>query len=143
MTVKFIKLSDRAHQPTRGSDYAAGYDLYAAYETIIPPGECKLIYTDIAIELPQFSFGAIYARSGLATKRGLRPANCVGVIDEDYRGNIAVALMNDSKIEQKINAGDRIAQMVVQPYCIVDFKEVNELNKSVRGEDGFGSTGIK
>ena len=104
MDVKFKKLSESATAPTRGSEYAAGWDLYLdnAEEVVIQPGETKLMPTNIAVEIPEGCFGAIYARSGLATKQGLRPANCVGVIDEDYRGGIGVGLHNDTNTPQKI-----------------------------------------
>lgn len=143
MNVKFKKLSELAITPTRGSKEAAGYDLYAATlnETIIPSHETLKIPTDIAIELPEGTFGAIFARSGLATKKGLRPANCVGVIDSDYRGNIIVALHNDTSSDQTISAQERIAQLVVIPYVNINLEEVNELSDTVRGDNGFGSTG--
>lgn len=93
------------------------------------------------MEIPEGYFGAIFARSGLATKRGLRPANCVGVVDSDYRGEIIVALHNDTAFPQEISEGERIAQIVIIPYLPVDFTEVDNLSSTVRGEGGFGSTG--
>ena len=141
MTTNIKLLSDKATIPTRGSDYAAGYDLYSAETVTIPPHTTKKIPTDIAIELPDGTFGGVFPRSGLATKRGLRCANCVGVIDEDYRGGIIVALYNDSDIPQIVEEGERIAQIIAIPYLTMEFKSVNELNPSIRGEGGFGSTG--
>ena len=141
MTTYVKLLSDKAKLPTRGSEYAAGWDLYAAEETVILPGQCKKISTDIAIELPNNTFGGIFARSGLSTKRGLRPVNCVGVIDEDYRGPLVVALYNDSDIPQAVAAGERIAQLIAIPYMNIDIKEIDELTETLRGENGFGSTG--
>lgn len=145
--VNFVKLTPWAHEPTRGSDQAAGYDLYADAENqdriIIAPGEVKKISTGIAIALPKFTFGALYARSGLATKKGLAPANKVGVVDADYRGPIIVALRNESSETQIIEHGERIAQLVVQPYCSVMFNEAQSIGTTARGDGGFGSTGSK
>ena len=145
MNINFKKLSVLATVPTRGSVNAAGYDLYAAstYNIEIPRGETVKIGTGIAIEIPEGYFGAVFARSGLATKKGLRPANAVGVIDSDYRGELIVALHNDSNMTQYVDAGERIAQLVILPYLNVDFNEVDELNSTDRGEGGFGSTGSK
>ena len=143
MIVKIKKTDSNATIPTRGSNYAAGYDLYSNEASIeIPVGETKMIGTGVCMEIPDGYVGYVYARSGLASKRGLRPANCVGVIDSDYRGEIKVALHNDSKDNQAINTNDRIAQIVISPYLAVDFEEVDELNETDRGEGGFGSTGI-
>ena len=141
--INYKKLNENAKEPTHGSAAAAGYDLYAAgvNDIIIPAHSTEKIGTGIAIELPSGTFGAIFARSGLATKQGLRPANCVGVIDSDYRGEIIVAIHNDKDIEQSIAAGDRIAQLVVIPYLPLAFHEVKELSDTDRGEGGFGSTG--
>lgn len=141
--IKYTKLNEFAHEPTRGSEYAAGYDLYAATaEAITIPAHTTIkIDTGLAFELPNHTFAAIFARSGLATKQGLRPANCVGVIDADYRGKVIVALHNDTNEEQTINSGDRIAQMVLIPYIGMTFVEVNSLEETKRGEGGFGSTG--
>lgn len=136
-------LSKNAKVPTKGSKYAAGYDLYAADNAEIVTGATTKVSTEIAIEIPPGFFGAIFARSGLATKQGLRPANCVGVIDSDYRGPIIVALHNDSKETRVINAGDRIAQLVIMPYSDIEFNVVDELNDTNRGDQGFGSTGAK
>ena len=146
-TVNFTKLTSWAQTPTRGSEQAAGYDLYADAENqdriVLAPGEVKKISTGIAIELPEGTFGAIYARSGLATKKGLAPCNKVGVIDSDYRGPIIVALKNESDKLQIIEHGERIAQIVVQPYIPVFFNEVPAIGTTIRGEHGFGSTGSK
>ena len=142
MNVKF--LNEYAKVPTRGSAYAAGYDLYAAIDKpiIIFPGDTVSVTTGLAIEIPEDYFGAIFARSGLATKRGLRPANCVGVVDADYRGEVIVAIHNDSDKIQQIEPGERIAQMVFLPYQSVgNFEVVDELNDTARGAGGFGSTG--
>lgn len=142
-TMKFKKLTPTAHEPTRGSKYAAGYDLSAdvGSNVIIAPHTTIKIGTGIAVELPKNTFGAIYARSGIASKEGLRPANCTGVVDEDYRGELVVALHNDSDIMRIVEPGERIAQFVVQPYMNVEFEEVETLSTTVRGEGSFGSTG--
>lgn len=141
--VKFIKVSPMAQAPTRGSLYAAGYDLSAAIgeNVLIAPHTTVKIGTGLAVELPENTFGAVYARSGIASKEGLRPANCVGVIDSDYRGEIIVALHNDSDVMRIVEPGERIAQLVVQPYVSVEFEEVETLNTTDRGIGGFGSTG--
>lgn len=148
MVVNFKKLSDRAVVPVRGSGSAAGLDLCAvinngAKSQRIPAGATVKISTGVAIEIPDGYFGAIFARSGMATNKGLRPSNCVGVIDSDYRGEIIVALHNDLGECQTIREGDRIAQLVVMPYLEVQLNEVDELSETVRGAGGFGSTGIK
>lgn len=141
--VKIKKLNDNAKIPTRGSEYAAGYDLYACANepVVIYPHETVKIGTGIAIEIPDGFFGAIFPRSGLATKRGLRLSNCVGVCDSDYRGEYIVALHNDTDIPQAIEPNERMAQLVVMPYLPVKFTEVNELSDTERGSGGFGSTG--
>ena len=143
MEIKFKKLSYLATTPTKGSAAAAGYDLYAAIKenVTIPAHGTEKISTEIALELPEGTFGAIFARSGLATKQGLRPANCIGVIDSDYRGPVVVALHNDTDTEKLIEPNDRIAQLVVLPYYFFDFKEVDNLDETERGNGGFGSTG--
>lgn len=144
--VRFKKLSELAKTPTRGSEYAAGYDLYAATDNNIwiEPHQTVKISTDITIELPDGTFGAIFARSGLATKKGLRPANAVGVIDSDYRGPCIVALHNDLDETQVIDPQERIAQLVVIPYVSIDFEETEDkLSETQRGAGGFGSTGSK
>lgn len=138
------KLKENATIPTQGSKYAAGYDLYACLDgdIIIAPGEVEKIGTGVAITPPEGTFGAIYARSGLATKSGLRPANCVGVADYDYTGEYIVPLRNDDNVPHLIKNGDRIAQLVFAPYLAIEFEEVNELKPTKRGSGGFGSTGI-
>lgn len=143
--VKIKKIDQYAVIPTSGTKEAAGYDLYAHLDTAtrdIPAGKTEKIGTGICMEIPQGYFGAIFARSGLATKRGLRPANCVAVIDSDYRGEIIVALHNDTDGCETICNGDRIAQMVIMPYLPVGFVEVDELSDTERGSGGFGSTGV-
>lgn len=143
MEIKFKKLSDLAITPTKGSVAAAGYDLYAAIKEniTIPAHGTEKISTEIALELPEGTFGAIFARSGLATKQGLRPANCVGVVDSDYRGSVIVALHNDTDTEKVVEPKERIAQLVVMPYVSFDLKEVDDLSETERGNGGFGSTG--
>lgn len=144
MKINIKKLNDSAVIPSRGSQYAAGYDLYAlldGYAVTIQPHKTLLIGTGIAAAIPDGYFGAIYARSGLASKKYLRPANAVGVIDSDYTGEIKVALHNDSIVPQTIQNGDRIAQLVVQPYLPVEFVETKELPETSRGNGGFGHTG--
>ena len=139
------KLNDKAIVPTYGSAYAAGADLYACEgsEVTIGAGETRLIHTGIAMEIPEGLVGLIYARSGLASKRGLAPANKVGVIDSDYRGEIMVALHNHSNEPRTIADGERIAQIVFAPYMTAEFTVVEELSDTVRGIGGFGSTGMK
>lgn len=146
--MKIKLLSSNAKLPTQGSAAAAGYDLYSATSATINPHETVMIPTDLAIETPKGFWGGIYARSGLATKRGMRPANCVGVIDSDYRGNIVVALHNDGTEPQTIEAGDRIAQLVFHRQLTIPpdkngniWQVVEDLSETDRGEGGFGSTG--
>ena len=136
-------MNDLAIIPKKGSEEAAGMDLYACIaDTIyISPHETVKIDTGIAVELPKGTFGAIFARSGLATKEGLAPANKVGVIDSDYRDSIIVALHNHSNMSRTINPGERIAQLIVMPYVPIEFNEVEELSDTKRGFGGFGSTG--
>ena len=143
MDVRIKKLNDLAKIPTRGSKFSAGYDLYAAtnYDIQIPPHSTVKIGTGLAMDLPYGYFGAIFARSGLAVKQGLRLSNSVAVIDEDYRGEWIIALHNDSDYEQRIYDGDRIAQLVLLPYQTMNFQEVNSLSETDRGSGGFGSTG--
>lgn len=145
MKVKIKKLNEKAVLPTYGSPYAAGCDLYACTDADIKiqAGETVLIHTGVAMELPVGYVGLVYARSGLATKKGLAPANKVGVVDCDYRGEIMVSLHNHSKIEQTVAAGDRIAQFVIAPYITAEFEETENLSDTVRGAGGFGSTGMK
>lgn len=139
------KLDDRAVLPCYGSDYAAGADLYAVLDTpvVIGSGETKLIKTGLALEIPEGYAGLIYARSGLASKRGLAPANKVGVVDADYRGEVMVALHNHSNLPQTVEPLERIAQLVVAPFLRAEYFECEELSDTVRGEGGFGSTGRK
>lgn len=143
--VNFVKMNYLAKTPTRGSKYAAGWDLYAAtdYDIEIPPHETIKIGTGLKIALPNWIFGAIFARSGIATKQGLRPANCVGVVDSDYRGEVIVAMHNDTEEIQIVPAGSRIAQIVAIPYWNFNWNEVGNLDETDRGEGGFGSTGTK
>lgn len=147
--VKVKKLNRYAKIPTRGSAAAAGYDLYAAVEDkdpldptiVIPSHETVIIGTGLAMELPEGIFLGIYPRSGLSIKEGLRPANCVGVIDSDYRGEIKVAIHNDTNETKYIALGDRIAQAILHTYIPIQFKEFEELNDTNRGQGGLGSTG--
>ena len=144
--VKFIKLNEKATVPGYGSACAAGADLYACTEgeTVkFLPGETKLIHTGIALQIPDGLVGLIYARSGIATKRGLAPANKVGVIDSDYRGEIMVSLHNHSNTEQIIEDNERVAQIVFAPYVTASFVEAESLDDTDRGAGGFGSTGTK
>ena len=143
--VNFKKLNGRAITPTYASEYSAGADLYACVEgeIEIKPHETVVVPTGIAIELPVGFAGLIYARSGLATKKGLAPANKVGVVDCDYRGEVKVALHNHGEVMQKIEGGERIAQLVITPYLTAQFVECETLSETVRGEGGFGSTGTK
>ena len=145
MIVKIKKLNQNAKMPTYGSPYSAGADLYACIddEITIAPNEPVLVKTGLAMELSEGYVALIYARSGLATKRGLAPANKVGVVDCDYRGEIMVALHNHSKIPQTVAKDERIAQMVITPYITAEFTEADSLSDTVRGEGGFGSTGTK
>jgi len=146
MKIKTKKLREHAIIPAIGSKEAAGADLYACGETedfsvMIHPGETVMIGTGVAMAIPKSCVGLVFARSGMATKRGLRPANCVGVIDSDYRGEIIVALHNDSDGHEIIKSGERIAQLVIVPYIKVECAVTDELDSTERGEGGFGSTG--
>jgi dUTP pyrophosphatase len=141
MTMRIKRLNDNAILPTLGSPFAAGYDLYSIDTVTISPQETKLIHTGLAIEIPDGFWGGIYARSGLATKKDLAPANKVGVIDSDYRGEIMVALHNHGTQPQTVMAGDRIAQLVFHQQWTTDWEVVDELSNTSRGEGGFGSTG--
>ena len=145
MKVNIKKLNENAVMPTYGSPYSAGADLYACIDTeiTIMPNETVLIKTGLAMELEIGYVALIYARSGLASKRGLAPANKVGVVDCDYRGEIMVALHNHSSQAQTIAPKERIAQMVITPYVKAEFEEADTLSDTVRGEGGFGSTGRK
>ena len=141
------KLSDNAKLPTQGSIEAAGYDLYADLggkeDITIAPGATEFIGTGLAFALPQGTFLGIYPRSGLACKQGLRPANCVGIVDSDYRGEVKVALRNDSGDYRTIADGERIAQGILQTYLCMNFTETDELPETDRGLGGFGSTGLQ
>lgn len=144
MEIKIKKLKENAIIPSRGSLFAAGYDLYACLDgesVTIEPHKSAKIGTGIAAALPAGYFGAIFARSGLATKQNLRPANCVGVVDADYRGEFIVCLHNDSDEVRIINNGERIAQLVLMPFMEMDFIETDTLDETERGVGGFGSTG--
>ena len=143
MRIKYTKLKENAIIPTRGSEKAAGYDLYACLENEveIQPHSTCLIGTGLSFELPDNTFAAIFARSGLATKSGLAPANKVGVCDSDYRGEYKIALHNHSNTSAIVHNGDRIAQMVVMPFIPVELEE-GELSETARGSGGFGSTGV-
>lgn len=145
MNIKVKKLKPGATVPTMGSKFAAGADLYSAEDAdvVIEPNETKFIGTGLAMEIPEGYVGLVYARSGLACKRGLAPANKVGVVDSDYRGEIKVALHNHGKEAQTVEKGERIAQMVIAPYLSVNYEEADELSETERGEGGFGSTGRK
>ncbi len=144
-TVRVKKLDTRAVLPTLGSEYAAGADLYAVLDApvTIEAGATLLIHTGLAMEIPEGYAGLIYARSGLASKRGLAPANKVGVVDADYRGELMVALHNHSTVPQTVEHGERIAQLVITPFLSVDYEETDALSDTVRGTGGFGSTGTK
>ena len=143
--MRIKKLKENAIVPTRGSRYSAGYDLYACLDeekVEIPAHTTYMVDIGWAMEIRKGHFGAIFARSGIASKQGLRPANCVGVIDSDYRGPVKVALHNDSNDVQVITNGERIAQLIVMDYSFVsEFEVVDELEDTDRGEGGFGSTG--
>lgn len=145
MNIKIKRLTSTAIIPEKGSRYSAGFDLSAdiADKVLILPGKTVKIPTGLSIELPEGYFGAIYARSGLAAKQGLRPANGVGVVDSDYRGEYIVALHNDSEEARTIEPRQRIAQLVIQKHLDCDFVEVDELTNTERGQGGFGSTGSK
>lgn len=141
--IKVKKLNEKAVLPTYGSEYAAGADLYACIDeaVTINPGETYMVHTGLAMEIPAGYAGLIYPRSGLASKRGLAPANKVGVVDPDYRGEFMVALHNHSLTAQTIEPGERIAQLVITPFITANFELTDELSETVRGEGGFGSTG--
>ena len=145
MEVRIKKLTENAVIPTYGSEFSAGADLYACLEeaVTIQPGETYLVKTGLAMEIPEGFAGLIYARSGLASKKGLAPANKVGVVDADYRGEIMVALHNHSNVEALVESGERIAQMVIAPFLKAEYQVVEELSDTVRGTGGFGSTGTK
>ena len=143
MKINIKKLTETAILPERGSSYAAGYDLFADVKEVVEimPHTTAMIPTGLAMEIPEGYFGGIFARSGLASKESLRPANCVGVVDADYRGEVKVALHNDGDVVRTITPGQKVAQLVVVPFLSVEFDEVAELSETVRGAGGFGSTG--
>lgn len=141
--VKVRKLDNRAELPAFGSENAAGADLRTIEAANIAPGETVMLHTGLAMEIPAGYAGLIYARSGMAVKKGLAPANKVGVIDSDYRGEIMVALRNHSDAPAEIEAGERIAQLVITQLPQVVFEEADELDTTLRGSGGFGSTGMK
>lgn len=143
--VRYVKLDERASVPTYGTEDAAGADLYACMngKTEIEPGHTEFIKTGIAMEIPKGLVGFIYARSGLACKKGLAPANKVGVIDSDYRGEIMIALHNHSNETIVVDDKERVAQMVIAPYVYAEYEEVESLDNTERGAGGFGSTGKK
>ena len=142
-TIAVKKLNEKAMLPTYGSPEAAGADLYACLEesVTIGAGETAFIPTGLAMEVPKGCAGLIYARSSLGTKRGLAPANKVGVIDSDYRGQVMVALHNHGKVSQTIAHGERIAQLLITPVLTPSYEEAQELTDTARGQGGFGSTG--
>lgn len=144
MKIDIKKLNNRALLPSRGSEQAAGWDLYSNNEepVNVEPHTTVMIGTGLSMAIPDGYFGAVYARSGLASKQGLRPANCVGIIDSDYRGEIIVPLHNDGNERKIINPKERIAQLVVMPYLAVEFEEKDILVETLRGSNGFGSTGL-
>lgn len=142
MDIKVKYFTDKARMPTQSHPGDAGWDLFSSEDAIISPGETVKVHTGIGISLPEGTFGGIYARSGLATKCGLRPANCVGVCDSQYVGEYIVPLHNDSRETQEIHSGDRIAQLIVQPYVTCKFDLVDDLEETERGADGFGSSSV-
>ena len=143
--IRFKKLDEKAQMPYYGSEYAAGADLYACMEEplTIAAGTTEFVHTGLAMEIPVGLVGLVYARSGLACKKGVAPANKVGVIDSDYRGEIMVALHNHSAEDITIEAGERVAQMVIAPYVFAQYEEAEELEDTVRGDGGFGHSGTK
>ena len=141
MKVKIKPLYKDTIIPTKADEDSAGYDLYAMNDMYFEPHTTHKVSVGFAMELPKGTFGAIYARSGLATKQGLRPANSVGIVDASYRGEVFVALHNDTDEIQKIEAGQRIAQVILLPYMEMQFKEVDKLKETGRGADGFGASG--
>lgn len=143
--IRIKRLREGAKLPTYGTSEAAGADLYACLEDTIEiaPGETVWIPTGIALEVPKGCAGLIYARSGLSTKNGLAPANKVGVVDSDYRGEITVVLLNHSNKTQVVENGERVAQLVITPVLTPQYTEVDDLSDTARGNKGFGSTGSK
>ena len=143
MKIAIKQLTEEAKIPGYATEESAGADLYALEQTVILPGEKALIHTGVAVEIPKGYAGFIYARSGLATKRDLAPANMVGVIDSDYRGELMVSLRNYGKATQTVEKHERVAQLVISPVVQADFFAVDSLGETHRGEGGFGSTGQK
>ena len=145
MKIKVKKLNENAILPTYGTAFAAGADLYnlPGADTVIPPHETVMIHTGLAMEIPEGYAGFLFARSGIASKRGLAPANKVGVIDSDYRGEFMVALHNHSNAPAEIAGGERIAQLCILPVLQAEFILSESLDETARGEGGFGSTGKK
>lgn len=145
VSMNIKKLRESAKVPTYGSEFSAGADLYACLDApvTIEPAATLLIPTGLALAIPEGLVGLIYARSGLASKKGLAPANKVGVIDSDYRGEVMVALHNHGTLAQTVENGERIAQIVFAPYYTAEFELVDDLNETLRGAGGFGSTGNK
>ena len=145
MKLKIKKLNENAIIPTYGTEYSAGADLYNLPSTpvTVPAHGTVLVHTGIALEIPEGYCGLIFARSGLATKRGLAPANKVGVIDADYRGEIMVSLHNHTDSEAAVDGGERVAQLAIVPFLKAEFELSDELSDTVRGVGGFGSTGRK
>lgn len=143
LQIKIKKLDGAAILPTYGTPFSAGADLYAlcAQSIVIQPGQTVLIHTGLAFEIPEGYGGFVFARSGLATKKGLAPANKVGVIDSDYRGELMIPLHNGSGVAAVIEHGDRVAQLVFLPCPQADFTTVDVLSDSIRSDGGFGSTG--
>ncbi len=145
MILRIKKLDERATTPTYGTEYSAGADLYSMVgdEITVEPHKTVLVHTGLAVEIPEGYAGLIFARSGMACKRGLAPANKVGVIDADYRGEVMVALHNHTDAPVTVEGGERVAQLSIVPFLKAEFVEAEELSDTVRGEGGFGSTGKK
>ncbi len=145
MRVNIKKLDEKAIIPAYGTEFSAGADLYACLDepVTILPGLAVMIHTGLSVQIPEGYAGMIFARSGLASKKGLAPSNKVGVVDSDYRGEIMVSLYNHSKEARVVEHGERIAQLVIMPYIAADWNEVSELEDTDRGTGGFGSTGEK
>ena len=143
--IQIKKLNENAITPTYGTEYSAGADIYALIDgnETIEPGQSKLIHTGLAFAIPEGLVGLVFARSGMACKRGLAPANKVGVIDSDYRGELMVCLHNHGTVAQTVENGERIAQISFVPYYTAQFELTEELDQTVRGQGGFGSTGTK
>ena len=143
--IRIKKLNENAIIPTYGTEFSAGADLYAlpGESITIEPHKTVMIHTGLAMEIPEGYAGLIFARSGLASKKGLAPANKVGVVDPDYRGEFMVALHNHTDEEKTVDGGERVAQLVIVPFLKADFSVCNELSDTVRGAGGFGSTGKK